>query len=78
MRHRAYENRKRREEVHLIGIRNEIRGAMGGDPIEDPYSPTVAEQDTSKSEQARRTALKHVDFSDTEELAPDEAADLTQ
>lgn len=68
MRHRAYENRKRREEIHLIGVRNEIRGIMGGDPIEDPYSTSSREsQDTGKDEAARHAMLRQVDFSDTEE-----------
>jgi hypothetical protein len=64
----------RRQEVHLIGIRNEIRGALGGEPIEDPYGSSTVEQDTSKSEQARRMALKGMDMEDTEEMAPEEAA----
>jgi len=75
MRRRAYEKRKRREEVHLIGVRNEIRGALGGDPIEDPYSSTS--QDTGKDEVARRELLKNTDFSDTEEMAPGDMSDLT-
>jgi hypothetical protein len=74
MRRRAYERRMRRQEVHLIGIRNEIRGALGGEPIEDPYGSSTVEQDTSKSEQARRMALKGMDMEDTEEMAPEEAA----
>jgi hypothetical protein len=49
MRRRAYEKRKRREDVHVIGVRNEIRGALGADPIDPsgagPSPPTEAEED---------------------------------
>lgn len=77
MRRRAYEKRKRREEAHLIGIRNEIRGALGSDNlIEDPYGTSV-EQATTKDAAARKELLKRVDFSDTKEMAPDDMSDLT-
>jgi len=36
MRLRAYKRRMRREEVHVLGLRNEVRSAFGGDPV-DPY-----------------------------------------
>jgi len=36
MRLRAYKRRMRREEVHVLGQRNEVRSAFGGDPV-DPY-----------------------------------------
>jgi hypothetical protein len=50
MRRRAYEKRKRREDVHVIGVRNEIRGVLGADPIDPwepgrPSPPTDAEED---------------------------------
>jgi len=80
MRHRAYENRKRREEIHLIGIRNEIRGAMGGDRLEheDIYGSTSTSQETNKGEQARKEVLRRMDFDDTEQLAPEDMSDLTE
>lgn len=78
MRRRAYEKRMRREEVHLIGIRNEIRGALGSDNlIEDPYGTAKAQQATTKDAAARKELLKRVDFEDTEEMAPDDMSDLT-
>jgi len=76
MRHRAYENRKRREEVHLIGLRNEVRGLAGGSLIEDPYGTASTEQDTDKGEQARKEVLRRMDFDDTEEMAPADMSDL--
>lgn len=77
MRRRAYEKRKRREEVHLIGIRNEIRGAMGGDPIEDPYASPV-QQDSGKDSAARTQLLRQMDLGGTEELAPEDLAEEIQ
>ncbi|MCS4139592.1 hypothetical protein GGQ13_003047 [Salinibacter ruber] len=75
MRHRAYENRKRREEAHLVGLRNEVRGAFGADPIE-PYSSSTQQQ-TDKSEAARKAALRQTDFDDTEPVAPSDMSNLT-
>lgn len=73
MRRRAYEKRKRREEVQTIGLRNEVRQFAGGDPIESPYSTS---QDTNKDEQARHAMLRQTDFDDTEPLAPDDMSQL--
>jgi len=41
MRLRAYQRRMRREEVHTLGLRNEVRSAFGGDPL-DPYQMQAA------------------------------------
>lgn len=67
---RAYRRRVRREEAHLLGLRNEVRSFMGGEPL-DPYSQPT-QQDTGKSEQARKAALREADFSDTEPAGPAE------
>lgn len=76
MRHRAYENRKRREEAHLIGLRNEVRGAFGADPIE-PYSATsTTSQDTGKSEAARHTMLRQMDLNTAREASPQDLQSL--
>lgn len=74
MRRRAYEKRKRREEVQTIGLRNEVRQFAGGDPIESPYS--AAAPATDKDEQARHAMLRQTDFDDTEPLAPDDMSQL--
>ncbi|WP_251961575.1 hypothetical protein [Salinibacter ruber] len=51
LRRRAFEKAKRREEIHLIGIRNEIRAALGSDNlIEDPYSAAPAAQEEDEEE----------------------------
>jgi len=46
IRQRAFERRVRRQEVHMVGLRNEVRSAFGADPI-DPYEqdPTPATDD---------------------------------
>jgi len=78
MQRRAYERRMRRQEVHILGLRNELRSFAGADPIEDPYGTSSStEQNTSKSEQARMMALKNMDLEGTEEMAPEEMAHLT-
>lgn len=78
MRHRAFEKRKRREEVHIVGLRNEVRGAFGADPI-DPYSASSKkEQSTGKDEAARHAMLRQMDFSNTEEMAVEDTSALTE
>lgn len=76
MRRRAFEKRKRREEIHLVGIRNEIRGAVGADPIENPYDTSPARQDTGKGEAARKEMLRRMDFSGTEPMSPEDLDQL--
>lgn len=80
MRHRAFEKRKRREEIHFIGIRNEIRSALGSDNlIEDPYSAgDSVDQATSKDAAARKELLRRVDFEDTEPMSVEGASELTE
>ncbi|MCS3827445.1 hypothetical protein GGP85_002915 [Salinibacter ruber] len=77
MRHRAYERRKRREEIHLIALRNEVRGAFGADPV-NPYSSTSpsTSQDTDKDEAARHAMLRQMDLDDTEEATPQDLQSL--
>jgi hypothetical protein len=57
MRQEAYERRKRREEIHLIGVRNEIRGALGSEPLskEDIYG----QKDIQKQDEEEIQALKY-------------------
>ncbi len=74
MRHRAYENRKRREEAHLIGLRNEVRGAFGAEPI-DPHS-TSSSQDTGKDEAARHAMLREMDLNTDREATPQDLQSL--
>jgi hypothetical protein len=79
LRRRAYEKRKRREEVHLIGVRNEIRSALGGELIEDPYSSPKVEQRAHAGEAARIAALREMDLDEGAEMAPADAAnELTE
>ncbi|MCS4087304.1 hypothetical protein GGQ10_002130 [Salinibacter ruber] len=79
LRQRAFEKRKRREEVQLIGIRNEMRGIMGGEPIEDPYSAgDSAQQATSKDAAARKELLRRMDFEDTEPMSVEDTSALTE
>jgi len=40
IRQRAFERRTRRQEIHLVGLRNEVRSAFGADPI-DPYEQSA-------------------------------------
>lgn len=76
MRHRAYENRMRRQEVHLVGLRNEVRSFMGGEPI-DPYDTSQSQlgQDTNNDSAARNAMLRQMDLSGGEEIAPEDLAD---
>lgn len=69
----GYERRKRREEVHLIGLRNEVRSFAGGEPLDpdDLYGGRVS-QDTGKDEAARHAMLRQMDLDDTEPVAPDD------
>lgn len=63
MRRRAYEKRKRREEVHIIGVRNEIRSALGGELIdqEDLHGPSpAAGQDDEEELQAFKYRMQDV------------------
>lgn len=77
MRHRAFEKRKRRDEVHIVGLRNEVRGAFGADPI-DPYSASSKkEQSTGKDEAARHAMLRQMDISEEEEMTAGELQNLT-
>lgn len=80
MRHRAYEKRKRREEVHIVGLRNEVRGFAGDDPLDrdDLYGVPKSSQDTDKDAAARKELLRRVDFSDTEEMAVEDTSELTE
>jgi hypothetical protein len=70
MRTKAYERRQRRREVQLIALRNEVRTALGGGPITEPYGGERAEQAVKKNEAARRDLLKTVDFDDCEPMGP--------
>lgn len=64
IRQRAFERRTRRQEAHLVGLRNEVRSAFGADPI-DPYDePTQHNQNTDASEEARRALLRQIDVDD--------------
>jgi hypothetical protein len=63
IRQRAFERRTRRQEAHLVGLRNEVRSAFGADPI-DPYEATHHNQDTDASEEARRALLRQIDVDD--------------
>ena len=72
MRTRAFEKRVRREEVQVHGLRNEVRTALGGDPIEDPYGGEHKEQAVGKNEAARRELLKTMSFDDTEPMGPND------
>ena len=79
MRRRAYEKRKRREEIHLIGIRNEIRSALGSDDlIEDPYGSTEVSQADTKDAAARKELLRRMTFEDTQPMAPEDLSHLTE
>jgi hypothetical protein len=74
IRRRAYEKRKRREEVHRIGVRTEIRSALGGELIEHPYSSSPkVEQRAHAGEAARIAALREMDL-EGEEMTPADAA----
>jgi hypothetical protein len=66
--------------VQLIGIRNEIRSALGSDNlIEDPYSAgDSVDQATSKDAAARKEPRRRVDFEDTEERAGEDTSALTE
>lgn len=79
LRHRAYEQRTRRQEIHLIGLRNEIRSALGSNElIEHPYGTSSTSQDTGKDEAARHAMLRQMDLDGTEEVAPEDVSQLTQ
>lgn len=75
MRHRAYENRKRREELQLIGIRNEVRGAFGAEPV-NPYGDAPSSQDTDKDEAARHAMLRQMDLDTEREATPSDLQSL--
>lgn len=49
MRYQAYEDRKRREELQIIGLRNEIRSLFGEDTI-DPYGYSKPRQTAANNE----------------------------
>lgn len=66
----AYSRRKRREEIHLLGLRNEVRSFMGADPIENPYGDAT-QPGTDKDEAARKALLRQMDL-DGEEMAPED------
>jgi hypothetical protein len=55
LRQRAYEDRMRRRDAHLIGLRNDVRQALGGDPI-DPYGTASA---PSRQDSDELQAFKH-------------------
>jgi len=78
MRHRAYEKRKRREEVHIVGLRNEVRGFAGADPLDrdDLYGGPKSSQDTDKDEAARHAMLRQMDLDDTEPMMPEDMSEL--
>lgn len=75
MRQRGYENRKRRENAHVIGLRNEVRGFLGADPI-DPYSSSTQQQSTDKSEAARHAMLRQMDLGTDREATPEDLQSL--
>lgn len=64
LRTRAYERRKRREELHVVALRNEVRSMVGADPI-NPYSTEGRlTQETDKDEAARHALLRQMDLDD--------------
>ena len=67
MRRRAYEDRMRRQEAHLIGLRNEVRSFAGGDPIEDPYDTSPASNGDEEELQAFKYRMRSNGIVDWEE-----------
>lgn len=66
---RAYKDRVRREEAHVLGLRNDIRQWMGGEAI-DPYgsSSSSPSQEIDKDEAARHQLLRETSFEDCEQV----------
>jgi hypothetical protein len=71
----AQERRARRQELQLIGLRNDVRSALGGDPI-DPYGRADTDgQDTDLGDAARHALLRQTDFSDSESPSSDRSTE---
>lgn len=69
MRLRGYRDRMRRQEMHLIGLRNEVRSAFGADPI-DPYSgpSSPSAQDTETMQAFKHRVRETTDLDWTTDL----------
>jgi len=56
---RAYRHRERRADLRVIGLRNDVRGAVGADPI-DPYDAGRSSSSESDDEEKVEAFLHRV------------------